>query len=502
MKFHWNKRYLQIGITAFCVIAASMLFYFGIFHMDTIKAGLNTIYTILTPIIYAAVISYILWPIIRFVENNVIYRICKMRNWNPSSKIRKIIRMLGVLISLLVFFLLIYGLLSMLIPEIVNSITNIVDSFPRYINNIQAWLSGLLKNYPELEASSTTIFSSIFSRAETWLSNDLLPQVNNLVKNFSTSFFSILIFLKNFLIGAMISIYLLYGKENYVAHGKQVLYCIFSTETTNNIIRDLQFVDKTFGGFIVGKILDSVIIGILCYIGTTILNLPYALLVSVIVGVTNVIPFFGPYIGAIPSAFLILLVNPIQCVYFVIFILILQQFDGNFLGPKILGGSTGLSSFMVIVAILLGGGLFGIVGMFIGVPAFAVICTIVRNRIDRRLEKKHLPVDIKCYENIDHLDSETLEPVYRKDETTDSKEAFSSYIRKKIVKTDQQHLGILQRIFGESEPEELISGDEQGNIEENENKEDKKEDKSVKNEMESSQLKSENKSEKEESGKE
>lgn len=468
MKFHWDKKYLQWGLTAFCVIAASMLFYFGIFHMDTLKAGLNTVYTILTPIIYAAAISYILWPIIRFMEKKVIYPFCNRCGLNPSQKVRKVIRMAGVLISLLFFFMVIYGLLSMLVPEIINSITNIVDSFPRYINNIQDWTSSLLKNYPELEESSSVIFSNIFSKAETWLSNDLLPQINSLVKNFSTSFFSVLIFLKNFIIGAMISIYLLYGKETYIAHGKQILYCIFRMDTTNNIIRDLQYVDKTFGGFIVGKILDSVIIGILCYIGTTLLNLPYALLVSVIVGVTNVIPFFGPYIGAVPSAFLILLVDPVQCVYFVIFILVLQQFDGNFLGPKILGGSTGLSSFMVIVAILLGGGLFGIFGMFVGVPAFAVICTIVRNMINRRLERKHLPVDISHYQDMDHLDPETLKPVYRTNEKPSSKDAFSSYIKTKLVKPDQQHHGILQRIFGEGEiMNDLSSGEPEGNSESN-----------------------------------
>lgn len=451
MKFHWDKKYLQWGLTAFCVIAASMLFYFGIFHMDTLKRGLNTIYNILTPIIYAAAISYILWPIIRFMEQKLIYPFCDFCGWKPSKKIRKIIRMFGVFASLLFFFLIIYGLLSMLIPEIIASITNIIDSFPRYINNIQNWLSQLLKNYPELEESSSVIFANVTSRAETWLSDDLLPQMNSLVKNFSTSFIGILVFLKNFIIGAMISIYLLYGKENYIAHGKQILYCIFKIETTNNIIRDLQFVDTTFGGFIVGKILDSVIIGILCYLGTTLLNLPYALLVSVVVGVTNVIPFFGPYIGAVPSAFLILLVNPIQCIYFIIFILILQQFDGNFLGPKILGDSTGLSSFMVIVAILIGGGLFGIFGMFVGVPVFAVICTIIRNLINQRLEKKHLPVDLSSYQHMDHLDPDTLQPVYKPRSKPDAKDVFRSYRKIRIVKPEQQNQNLRQHIFSGDE---------------------------------------------------
>lgn len=427
MKNFLEKKYVQIGVTAFCVIAASLLFYFGIFHTASITKGLKAIYNILTPIVYAAAISYVLWPLIRFMEKSIIYRICEKKNWKPSEKVRHGIRMICVIVTLLLFFFGIYGLLSMLIPELINSITNIIDNLPRYINNIEKWLTNLLKNYPELEENSSMIFSTVTARAETWLTNDLLPKINLLVASFSTGFMGALVFLKNFLIGAMISIYLLYGKESYVAQGKRLLYCLFSTQTTNNSIRDLQYVDKTFGGFIIGKVLDSLIIGILCYIGTTILNLPYALLVSVIVGVTNVIPFFGPYIGAVPSAVLILLVNPIQCIYFVIFILLLQQFDGNFLGPKILGGSTGLSSFMVIVAILVGGGLFGIFGMFVGVPACAIICTVIRNGIQSRLEKKKMPIDLESYRDIDHLDAKTLQPIAPSAQKPGSDSAFKSY---------------------------------------------------------------------------
>lgn len=427
MKNFLEKKYVQIGVTAFCVIAASLLFYFGIFHTASITKGLKAIYNILTPIVYAAAISYVLWPLIRFMEKSIIYRICEKKNWKPSEKVRHGIRMICVIVTLLLFFFGIYGLLSMLIPELINSITNIIDNLPRYINNIEKWLTNLLKNYPELEENSSMIFSTVTARAETWLTNDLLPKINLLVASFSTGFMGALVFLKNFLIGAMISIYLLYGKESYVAQGKRLLYCLFNTQTTNNIIRDLQYVDKTFGGFIIGKVLDSLIIGILCYIGTTILNLPYALLVSVIVGVTNVIPFFGPYIGAVPSAVLILLVNPIQCIYFVIFILLLQQFDGNFLGPKILGGSTGLSSFMVIVAILVGGGLFGIFGMFVGVPACAIICTVIRNGIQSRLEKKKMPIDLESYRDIDHLDAKTLQPIAPSAQKPGSDSAFKSY---------------------------------------------------------------------------
>ncbi len=187
--------------------------------------------------------------------------------------------------------------------------------------------------------------------------------------------------------------------------------------------------NKTFGGFVNGKIVDSAIIGVLCYILTSVIGTPYAILVSVIVGVTNVIPFFGPYLGAIPSAFIILLVNPMQCLYFLITILLLQQFDGNILGPKILGGSTGLSSFMVIVAILLFGGLLGIPGMIIGVPVWAVIVAGLKYLRNSWLKKKDLPTEDHLYQDVDYIDPETLEPVKlvteeKKEENEKKKRSF------------------------------------------------------------------------------
>ncbi len=164
--------------------------------------------------------------------------------------------------------------------------------------------------------------------------------------------------------------------------------------------------NEIFGGFIIGKIIDSAIIGVLCFFGLSILDMPYVMLVSVIVGVTNVIPFFGPYIGAVPSAILILLSDPMKGLYFIIFILVLQQFDGNILGPKILGNSTGLSAFWVIVAILLGGGLFGFVGMVMGVPTFAVLYYIAEMILDNRLKRKSLPIDTGYYSKMSYVDSE------------------------------------------------------------------------------------------------
>ncbi len=438
MKFRWDKKYLYWGATAFVVIAASMLFYFGIFHVDSLKSLLNKLYGIVKPLVYGAAIAYILNPLVRLLETKLFFRAIEKAGRKLTVRLRKIIRMICVVLVILLFFLIIYGLIAMMVPELIKSITNIVENFPRYIRTAEDWVTDLLKDNQELEAYSLSLFSTLSSKAETWLNQDLLPQINELVRNFSTGVYDILIFLKNFLIGAMISIYMLYGKETFIARGKQFLYAIRSTpEHVNRTIRDLQFVDRTFGGFVVGKIVDSMIIGLLCYIGMSILKLPYTMLISVIVGITNVIPFFGPYIGAVPSAFLILLINPLQSLYFILFILVLQQFDGNFLGPKILGDTTGLSSFMVIVAILVGGGLFGVFGMFVGVPVCAVICTIIADRIQEQLKKKKLPEDLDSYRGIDHLDQETYEPVYQNTMDPDSSKPFSKARKKEADVTEE-----------------------------------------------------------------
>lgn len=231
-------------------------------------------------------------------------------------------------------------------------------------------------------------------------------------------------FLMNIVLGIIISIYILYSRESLIANAKKALYALFKTETATQFIKDTQYVNHTFGGYITGMILDSVNIGIMCYIGALILNLPYALLISVIVAVTNVIPFFGPYLGGVPSAFLILLVDPLKALYFVIFIFLLQQLDGNVIAPRILGGSTGLTGFMVVVSITIGGGLFGIPGMLIGVPVCAVLCTIIKNYIEGRLKEKNLPTDRDFYEDIDHLNPKSKQRVLYSDKDIKPEEVF------------------------------------------------------------------------------
>lgn len=411
MKFRWDKKYLYWGVTALTVICASMLFYFGIFHMDVLIRGFRILSSVMMPVIFGVVIAYLLTPVVNFLEQKFFFPLMKRRKIEINKKKKKAVRYICVFFALMFALLIIYSLMAMIVPSIVESIISIINDMPRYVQNVGNWLNSILKDNPELRSTAIDFFNSYSSKMETWMNVQLLPQLKEVLQQFTTGVFGALVFIKNFLIGAIISVYLMADKEGFLTQGKMFIYAAFDAERANDIIKGCRFVNKTFGGFVNGKIVDSAIIGVLCYILTSVIGTPYAILVSVIVGVTNVIPFFGPYLGAIPSAFIILLVNPMQCLYFLITILLLQQFDGNILGPKILGGSTGLSSFMVIVAILLFGGLLGIPGMIIGVPVWAVIVAGLKYLRNSWLKKKELPTEDHLYQDVDYINPETLEPV-------------------------------------------------------------------------------------------
>ena len=419
-----NNHYLRWGLTAFLVIAASLLFYYGIFQMHTVVSAIRNILEILSPIIYGAVIAYILSSVVAFLEKITISFLEK-KEVLLNKRRKRAIRWFCVLLSLALLIIVIYALIMMLLPQIIRSITNIIYSFPYYAKEIEKWINTFMEKRGEMDKQTLEIFYDYSNKIQNYLTNNFLPQLQEMMKNFTSGVFVALNVLKNFIIGINVSLYILADKEIFIAKGKMVLYAIMSTEQANNVIRALRFTNKTFGGFISGKILDSAIIGVLCYIGTLILDMPYALLVSVIIGFTNVIPFFGPYIGAIPCIFLIIIVSPIKGVYFAVFILILQQFDGNILGPKILGDSTGLSSFMVILSILVGGGLFGIPGMIVGVPICAVIYACIWKLLGKSLHKKELPSETKAYLNIDSMDSQTHSAVAIIEEEKEQAKVFT-----------------------------------------------------------------------------
>lgn len=441
MKFKLNNKYVRWGITAFLVIVAGITFYYFVFHSSNIRSGVKMITDILMPVVVGMAIAYLLTPVLNFIESKLLYPLCNKLRIKESKKKNSIIRGLGILITAFLFVALIYVLLYMLISQIVPSVQNIVSNFDAYTSNFTKWLNQTMNDNPEVQAYLVRTFDKYSNELESWIT-DILPNTGQLIKTVSLSILGVVGVLWDFVIGFIISIYVLASKEKFAAQAKKVSYALFEKDTANTVIRNFRFTHKTFIGFLGGKIVDSIIIGILCFIGTSILKTPYAALVSVIVGVTNIIPFFGPFLGAVPSALLIFVVDPLHplnCLYFVIFIIVLQQVDGNIIGPKILGSSTGLAGFWVIFAITLFGGLFGVFGMIIGVPIFAVIYAGIRSGLNILLSKKEMPTELEKYRNLDYVDEEGMHDI--PEEQPREKKASRRQGKKAGVKDGQSESG-------------------------------------------------------------
>lgn len=391
-----DNHYLAWGLTAVGVVCTILLFYDIVFRSSTVLTYLGRLADILAPVLYGFAMAYLLAPVVNWFEQ-IIFRYDKRAHPERAEHLGKWLRVLSILLTWLLVGLLVYALLQVLLPELYKSVMQLADNTKAYYQIIVSWVQHLLENNPEFARRAGEIFNEYYQEALTWVNQNVIPQLETAVVAVTGGVVGIVVFLKNLLIGIIVSIYLLATKEGFAASGCKLCYSFLPEERAALLIRGAKATDRIFSGFVRGKLLDSLIIGILCFIFSNILNFPYAPLVSVVVGVTNVIPFFGPFLGAIPSAFLILLDSPIKCLYFIIFIVALQQFDGNILGPKILGDSTGLSSFWVIVAILVGGGLWGVLGMFLGVPIFACIYNGIKSYSAYRLKKKGLPVDTASY---------------------------------------------------------------------------------------------------------
>ncbi len=399
MKENW-KDYYHKGLAAFLTIAMCILFFFVVFRFKELRFYIGILFGILRPFAFGAVIAYLLTPVSNWFERHMeeTAKLYKM----PEEKARRYKRLfagLSILISLLLFCLVIYALIAMVVPQVISSILILVDAMPEYIETISLWIEELVSDNPVLLNYVEQYSEDIMISAQDFAKTNLLPNINNIISGVSTSLWTMIKVAKDLILGLIVAVYLMNNRKMFCYQAKMVIYAVFPAKKDLNpekeqiaewIIRETHIINTYLGGFIKGKLLDSLIIGLICMGFTSITEMPYAVLVSVVIGVTNIIPFFGPFIGAIPTAILIFMVSPIQCVYFIIFILVLQQFDGNILGPKILGNTTNLNSFWVLFAILLFGGLFGVVGMVMGVPVFAFFYQLVREWVHDRLKKQKI----------------------------------------------------------------------------------------------------------------
>ena len=394
------KQYLGWGLTIFFSLSGVLLFYYILTNHRNLLNSIGTFFSVITPVIIGIVIAYLLSPAVNRIEG-IIY---KKHDYNVKQRRR--VRVLVTFFVEILFILLIFGCISLILPQLISSITNITDNYNEYYNNFMKWLTGLEEKYPKASKQIEIFVDKYSVKINEYFNSKLIPKIQNMVLDLTTGIFSFIKAIFNFLIGILISFYLLFSKEKFAAQGKKICFAFFKKDTANAFIHNVRFADKTFNGFIVGKIVDSIIIGIICYICTIFLKTPYPILISVIIGVTNVIPFFGPFIGAIPCGILLLLVDPKACLYFLIMVFLLQQFDGNILGPRILGSSTGITGFWVIFAITLFGGLWGPTGMIVGVPLFAVIYTVISAMLKTKLNAKGLTSQTDAYTNMNFIDKD------------------------------------------------------------------------------------------------
>ncbi|MBR1442819.1 MAG: AI-2E family transporter [Firmicutes bacterium] len=415
------KKYFFKGLTAFGVIAASISFFFILYKWDEVFESLEKLAQILAPITIGLVIAYLLNPIMMFFENKIFLKYLPMIKIKKltDTKIKELSRYFSISCALIIAGVTIYLLSYVIIPEIITSIKTFIANLPAYGSNIIKFINDFFEKNPSISEllennfhmDRQAIIRKLISMTEEWAKNSVLSKAGVMAQHFATGFVGVYNSIKNFIIGIIVSVYVLFNKEIFTGQTKKLVYTLFPEKKANILIKTARKSNTIFSGFVFGKILDSTIIGIISFITLFIMDMPYYVLVSVIIGVTNIIPFFGPFIGAIPCSILILIVDPLKGLYFIIFILILQQIDGNIIGPKILGDSTGLSAFWVLFSILTFGGLLGFLGMVIGVPVFAVIYYIVKEISTYLLTKKDLPTVSEEYrdiEKIEHINDEKV----------------------------------------------------------------------------------------------
>ncbi len=394
-----HSRYVKFGMAIFFAGAGILLCYYLLYNTLEVKRFFRDINGILTPFYLGIIMAYLLCPI----YNNVL-RI--VYNWNRGRfrtylRDYRFARVVATVVSFIVLIVVLVGFFMLIIPELLNSMVGLVSDIPVYVENAIEWIEKTVVENPELAALLEGRLEDAAQSVFEWGQENVIPGAEALLTKISIGIVGTFGVMIDFLVSLIICIYVLNSKEIFMAQAKKFILAVFSRKRAAEIMEFGELCNSTFGGFITGKIIDSIIIGIICFVAMTVLKLPLPVLISVVVGITNIIPFFGPFIGAVPSIILLLFIEPWAAVKFAVMILVLQQLDGNVIGPKILGKTTRLASFWVMFAIIVGGGLFGFAGMILGVPTMAILYTYTARFINRRLESKNLNNRTEIYENFE-----------------------------------------------------------------------------------------------------
>lgn len=402
-KWKIQKKYIRIGVTALCVIILALLFSHILENDTKFEEWKNVINHAMFPIVAGSILAYLLNPILNFFERNIFLLLGEKLFKKNENRKKKFSRACGVTCTLIVFFVMLVGGVYMVAPQVYQSILKIVTEAPTYYNNVNTWILGISEDNPELGQYLLPALDRIYNQAIAYVNEDILPNMDKIVAGVTSGIVGGLKMLLNVVVAVIVSVYVMSEKETLISVGKKLTYSLFSRKNANAIVRGARYANQVFGGFINGKIIDSFIIGMLCYIFMVCVDFHYPVLISMVVGVTNVIPYFGPFIGAIPSILILLMMDFKQGLIFAVFVLILQQCDGNIIGPLILGDRLKISSMWILFAILVGGGFFGIPGMILGAPCFACIYAMVSSFCKTKLIEKELPLQTSEYLDIDQV---------------------------------------------------------------------------------------------------
>ena len=393
---------IRIGVMIFVTFAVSILFFFAIFRYEGFAGMWGKVLSAAMPIIIGLALAYLMNPVMLWFE-----RLCRKfldKKINDTHKVKKVSRGIAITGSVIILIAVIALLIAAIVPSVISSVTGLIKVLPESVSSVINTIQhGNFGDSKAAELASDALQKGT-DYIETFATEKMIPQAQKYVAQITTGVISFIRAILNFLIGIIVMVYVMSIQETLIGQSKKIIYAVFKPKIGNIIVETVAKTNTIFGGFITGKILDSLIIGVIAYFGCLILHIPSTVLVAVIIGITNVIPVFGPFIGAIPSLLIVVIQSPWHALYLLIFIIVLQQVDGNIIGPKILGSSTGLSTFWVMFSILIAGGMFGFLGMLLGVPVFAVIYYIIKRLVNHALRKKKLPQSTLEYTKMTGVD--------------------------------------------------------------------------------------------------
>ncbi len=406
MKLHRNENYFKWGLTAFLVFVACALFWIVFSNLKGFYELILDFFDIISPILFGCLFAYLMNPVMKRTQR-LLEKLLKKTKLSDGKQL-VLAKTGGVIASVIVLLFAFYALVALIVPNIVSSLEELLQAskLEGYYNRVNTWVNEVFAG-SRFEAWFHKALDSVLQVLTDWLKK---IDLSKLLSGVTSSVYNVVMFVFNMLVGVVAAVYILLYQKKLCAQAKKITVAVFNTKHADRLFEIARRTNRIFSGYVIGKIIDAIFVGIVTYFALLIMGMPFAPLIAVLVGVTNIIPFFGPFLGAIPSALLLLIEQPIDALYFILFILVLQMIDGNIIENRILGEKLGISDLWVLVAILVFGGIFGFGGMLLGAPVFAVLYTLIVDGVNGRLRRKRYPTETDLYYSLQCVEDLPVAP--------------------------------------------------------------------------------------------